>query len=58
MMGGYHQVILPSDTDMIGNEGLDTSTSNIYTTNSVSGTGGNCLCPHTLLRRDINSEFP
>ena len=22
-MGGYHQVILPSDTDMIGNEGSD-----------------------------------
>ena len=47
MMGGYHQVILPSDTDMIGNEGWDTSTSNIYTTNSVWDTGGNCLCPST-----------
>ena len=52
MMGGYHQVILPSDTDMIGNEGWD-----IYTI-SVWDTGGNCLCPHSLLRRDISSEFP
>ena len=25
MMGGYHQVILPSDTNMIGNEGWDIS---------------------------------
>ena len=43
MMGGYHQVILPSDTDMIGNEGWDTS----YI--SVWDTGGNCLCPQSLL---------
>ena len=44
MMGGYHQVILPSDTDMIGNEGWDISY--IYTI-SVWDTGGNCLCPHS-----------
>ena len=39
-----------SDTDMIGNEGWDISY--IYT--SLWDTGGNCLCVHSLFRRDIS----
>ena len=52
-MGGYHQVILPSDTDMIGHEGWDTS--NTVTHLSV---WEQMLCKCTVCSDVISIVFP